>query len=226
MSGNRILSPEEVTPDSPEEAAPHLASSEAGDEWHPVGDIPLEAPVRPSKPEDKWPGEWHIIAWALASGSAQRTVARELGYTEAWVSTVANRPEIVARIEQIRNEHWSLNIEKRFSNMAPKAAAFMADVIEGKGAGRDAKISERLDASKWTLEKVTGKAKPAGEADTGLTIVNVFNTLDQLKKTGQLDSATKQEREVFEALTGSSKETNWMDDFVAKQDEAKREEKK
>jgi len=151
---------------------------------------------------------------AHVSGMGTTAIAKMLGYTTSRVSTILNKPKVMAEIARLRKEHGSEHLERQFARMALPAADLMSKVITGEGPGRDAKLSERLDASKWALEKVTGKAKQAGDADSGNTVLSILQALDQLKRR-EPEVRTEAERSVIEIAAGPAPEQDdWMDKFV------------
>ena len=222
MSSEKPLRPSEVTSAPVTETAPHLASEVAPEEqWRPATEADL-APLHDYEPtpEDRWPGEWHAMIWAHCSGADNRTIAKQLGYNSNRVSQILNKPQVIAKIAQIRKEAFAPQaLERKFAAMAAPAADLMAKVITGEGPGRDAKLSERLDASKWALEKVTGKAKQSGDNDAGNTVLNILQALDQLKRR-EPEVRTEAERNVIEIAAGPAPQDDWMDEFVAKQQAA------
>lgn len=167
--------------EKPPVAAPHLLAAEsAGPE--PVPD-PLDFRLsdltsRSLTPQEKWPGEWHAICWMVAHGSSQRQIARELDYSEGRISVILSKPEVQARISQIRDGWGKASLEKRFSAAAPRALDYVKSVIEGR---EDARTGERLSASQWLLEKVTGKPKQATEVDVGAGVLQLLQALDERK---------------------------------------------
>ncbi len=170
----------EPHPLSEETPAPHLQTAEE-EVWTLA---PFDAPAaRSLTAEERWPGEWHAICWMYAHGSSQQQIARELGYSESRISVILNKPQVHEKIERIRREFIGTeSLSKKFSSVAPKAADFLSGVIMGK---EDSKLSERIDASKWMLEKVTGKPKQEVALDGGTTILQLLQALDAAKTAGE-----------------------------------------
>jgi len=115
----------------------------------------------------------------VAHGTSQRQIARELGYTEGRISIILSKPEVQTKIEQIRRDAGLSRLEKRFEQTAPLAMDYLTEVVRGAA---DAKSGERLDASKWLLEKVTGKPKQATEHDLGAGVLQLLKALDERKE--------------------------------------------
>lgn len=160
---------------SEEVAAPHLAEAE-GEVWTPD---PLNPPSRALTSQEKWPGEWHAVCWMYAHGASQNQIAQQLNYSVSRISIILQRPEVHERIEQIRKEFIGKDsLTKRFGSVAPKAMDVLAKVIDGR---EQAKVSERIDASKWLLEKVTGKAKQEVSVEGGAGILQLLQALDEAK---------------------------------------------
>lgn len=216
---------------SEEKAAPHLTEEEA--EWRPATAEELSHPrPRPSagtgltKEEEKWPNEWHVICWMLASGSSQRDIARELGYSEGRISVVANKQEVIAKIESIRQTHFGAGLQKRFSQVAPRAMTLMEQVIDGKAAGQTAKVNERVDAAKWVLEKVTGKPTQHLDLDGGGTILQLLGALDKLNLTPG-KTPTQEGRDVIEmSKVASDPLDDWVTENVPEAHQEKTAEEK
>jgi hypothetical protein len=163
-----------------------------------------------------WPGHWHAIAYAAASGILQRDIAQDLGLSEPELAAIACKPEIKARVKVLK-EKLIKSSDKILVSNAPFCAELMVDVARAQGPGLQAKLSERIDASKWVLEKTTGKAKQAEDATAGNTYINVINMLDGINK--RIESGVKateaEEREVYEVIS-KPVASDWMDDFVSK----------
>ncbi len=126
--------------------------------------------------EMKWPSEWHLVAYLAAHGHSQREIARQLNYTESWLSQIINKPEVQSRIERIRKDE-SANLDRRFAEIAPVAFDFMADVVSGRESSR---TGERLEAAKWMLEKKTGKPRTEGSEEQGNVALQILQSLQQL----------------------------------------------
>ncbi len=167
---------------SEEVAAPHLAASGACEEdevWTPAPIIPVGS-VRALSEEEKWPGEWHAVAWMYAHGTSQKQIARELDYSESQISVILQKPRVHEKIEAIRKEFLGTeSLVKKFAGIAAPAAEYMEKVIRGS---EGAKTGERIQASQWMLEKVTGKAKQEGVTDGGTTILQLLQALEAVKE--------------------------------------------
>ncbi len=162
-----------VLPSAPGEPVPEPAPAES-EVWTVVPPDPPEA-VRALSAEERWPGEWHAVAWMYAHGTSQKEIARELDYSEARISVILQKPAVHDKIERIRREFLGTeSLTKKFSAVAPHAADYLTKVIDGK---EGAKVRERMQASIWTLEKLTGKPKQEGLTDGGTTILQLLQAL-------------------------------------------------
>lgn len=189
MPPDEITTQPELTSASEETPAPHLASSE--EVWTAV---PLDPAVRALTAEEKWPGEWHLIAVMVAHGISQRKIAQELSYTEGRISLILSKPAVQEKIERIRKEE-SGDIGKRFAAIAPKALTVFEDVVSGR---TQAKTETQLEASRWILEKHTGKPKQEVALDGGATIMELLRALDVEKtaRTAASRAVTEQDIEL------------------------------
>lgn len=113
-----------------------------------------------------------------ASGANNKRIASELGMTESRISILLSNSKVQLRVKEIREQFWKEKYDERFRTLAPAALDFAGSLISGQVP---AKVSERWDASKWLLEKVTGKPKQEIEVDGGGNIRNLLAVLDQMK---------------------------------------------
>lgn len=167
-----LTSPDSADSDIPGSAAP----SSAEEVWVAEEFVP-PAEVRSLTAEEKWPGEWHLIAIMVAHGYSQRAIAKELDYTEGRISLILSKPAVQDKIERIRQEE-SGNVGKRFAGIAPRALDFFERVVDGKEAAR---TGERLQASQWILEKATGKPKSDDAKDGGASVLQVLEALQKMR---------------------------------------------
>ena len=143
-------------------------------------DAPYDTPSQSLTEEQKWPSEWHQVCWMAAQGIGQTVIAKELQYTEKQVSVILNKRSVQDKIESIRREFLGTNqLEKKFASVAPKAAEYFAKIITGEEV---VKSSERIDASKWMLEQVVGKAKQKVDVEGETTLLQVMRALDEQKE--------------------------------------------
>jgi len=119
-----------------------------------------------------------VICWMAAAGANNAAIAGELGYSQARMSVIMSNTQVQARIKEIQNQHWGENIQNRFNAVLPRAMDVAEQIIDGE---IPAKTSERWDAAKWLLEKVTGKPKQEIEVDGGNSIRSLIQALDQVK---------------------------------------------
>jgi len=98
------------------------------------------------------------------------------GMTQAWVSTIMGNTYVKNRVKEIQKEQWGGNIENRFKQGLPKAMDVVENVISTSGDDR-----LRLDASKWLLEKVTGKASQQVNVEGNL-LGDLIGQLDEMRE--------------------------------------------
>jgi hypothetical protein len=146
------------------------------------------------------------VAHLAAAGSPQNLIAESLGMSPAWVCTVLSQTEIKAAIKDIQERHFGENIEKRFRASVHKAM----DVMEGVIANTEAKDRDRMQASQWVLEKVTGKATQTVE-HSGNILSNLMDQLDDMKR----GEGARTVGDELAAVAEVSQEDQLLDAFVA-----------
>lgn len=95
----------------------------------------------------------------LAHGVRNKEICRRLKMTPAWVSTLKRAPKIKKEVAKLRDRLFSVDIEKRFSDLSVDAM----DVLEEILVSPHISAKDKENAAKWVLEKTTGK--PAQQVD-------------------------------------------------------------
>lgn len=143
-------------------------------------DAPYDAPSQSLTAEQKWPSEWHMVCWMAANGLDQNSIAKQINYSWEQVSRILNKRSVQEKIESIRREFLGTNqLEKKFAASAPKAAEYFGKIVSGEEI---VKTSERIDASKWILEQVVGKAKQKVDVEGETTLLQIIQALDEQKE--------------------------------------------
>lgn len=127
--------------------------------------------------EHEWPHEWHTLCYLLASGLSQREAARELNYTESRISIICSKPTVQNKIERIKKTHWDAQIGTRIGQLAPRALDVFEDTLKDKSA----KLSDRIHAAQWLLEKHSGKPKQDIGVDAGAGFLQLLQALEAAK---------------------------------------------
>jgi hypothetical protein len=126
-----------------------------------------------------------VLCFMAAAGTSNNDIARDLGLTPGRVSVLLSNTRIRARIKEIQDAHWGANIQARFQNTVPKAMDVIDEIITGKTPDGSPvpglKPRDQMEAAKWLLEKVTGKARQEIDIDGGNTVLQLIQALDQLK---------------------------------------------
>jgi len=148
--------------------------------------FPDPEPITTVEEEDKSWGDklisnpqkyrYETVAFMAASGMDQKRIAEQMDMTQAWVSTIMGNTYVKNRVKEIQKEQWGGNIENRFKQGLPKAMDVVENVISTSGDDR-----LRLDASKWLLEKVTGKASQQVNVEGNL-LGDLIGQLDEMRE--------------------------------------------
>ena len=123
------------------------------------------------------------LAELLAQGQLKNgAIAEALGYSESRVSILKNHPLILEETARIRERIYEDTIAIRMKAMADPAL----NVIETALLNRENryKKSEQLDAAKWTIEKLDGKAAQKVEVSGGI-LSSLIDKIDALKSSGR-----------------------------------------
>lgn len=120
-----------------------------------------------------------LICHMKAQGAKTEAIAATLGLTPARVGVVLSNTKVRARIKELQDTHGGAALAKKFEQSAPEAFAVFEETVK---PGAPYKQETRLTAATWILEKITGKAKPAGTEDTGNLVLQLLQAVDQLRR--------------------------------------------
>lgn len=133
------------------------------------------------------------FAQLLSAGCTGAQVTAEIGYTDAWQSTLKKNPAIVAEVRRLQERLFEETIQKRLKDFADPALAHIQYVLTDKT--NRVKVAEKSDMSKWVVEKLDGKASQ--KLDIGENLLGVMlDRLDALKSAGGGQSQLAPPREV------------------------------
>ena len=122
------------------------------------------------------------LAELFASGRSNAEIARDLSLSQTRVSVLKNNPFIAQEIERIRERIFESTVAERLKAMADPAL----NVLESALTDRTNRVkhSEKLEAAKWVIEKLDGKA--AQKIDIGGSMLgSLLDKLDALKSSGR-----------------------------------------
>jgi len=122
------------------------------------------------------------LAELFASGASNASVAKALDYTEGRVSVLKGNPLIAREIERIRERVFESTVADRLKSMADPALSVIEAALNDQT--NRVKHSEKLEAAKWLIEKLDGKA--AQKIDLGGSMLgSLLDKLDSLKASGR-----------------------------------------
>lgn len=167
--------------------------------------------------ECEWMPEWHAVCYAAASGKGSGEIASELGYTQAWVSTVLHKPEVQERIERIRRADHE-KFSRRLAEAAPRVLDYYLDVAFGIEKGDP----HRLRASEWVMEKHDGKAVQKVAGDGGNTALELIRALKDLRVAANQQPPAPKTDSAIDVTPGpalplaveAAAETDQLDDWI------------
>jgi DNA-binding CsgD family transcriptional regulator len=147
-----------------------------------------------TKPDDMTYGDWFLrpgrplsarhrrLAEYISMGMKTGDIAERLGMTAARVSVLKSNSMIALEVKKIQERLYEETHQKRLKNMGHDALDVMHEAILDETNAY--KKSEKLDAAKWILEKVTGKAIQVHDIGGNL-LSTMMDRLDALKTSGQ-----------------------------------------
>lgn len=97
----------------------------------------------------------HEIVRRVSLGDRHSEIAKDLGVTDAMVSYTKNSKVAQDKIAIMRGAMDADTVElgQRIQRMAPKALDLLEQVIDGKGAGKDAHINLRARSAESMLDR-------------------------------------------------------------------------
>lgn len=120
------------------------------------------------------------VARRYALGHPRKQIAKALSYTPEAVTLILKRPEVKREVLRYRQILIDRNITDALKDLGPEALGNVEELLRDKGT----KPKDRFEASKWVIEKLSGKPKQEVEVnDTSFT--HVMDILTQLRESGE-----------------------------------------
>lgn len=176
------------------------------------------SPNGSAKPDDISWGDWMLkpgrplssrhkkLAEYLTTGMTNKEIAERLGYTEGRISVLRSNTQLLAEADRIRDRFFDKSIGEHVRDLQSDALRNVEEMLTSPAE----KLKDRVEASKWLIEMVGGKAKQQLTHEAGSSILDLLKRLDQITA-GTPEAA----REVLEIE--KKKEPDWMDTWVAEQ---------
>lgn len=133
---------------------------------------------RKSGPSEGYRERWRTVARYHAMGKSNNFIAQSMGYTASSVSLIIQRPWVRAEVERYRRLLYENDVLSTLKLLGGDAVKVIADTINGTG-----KNSEKLEAAKFLIEKLTGKAKQEINVESN-TLSNFMEMLKQMQRDG------------------------------------------
>lgn len=162
----------EVPPGGPAFLKPETACLPRRDTEQPTFDEPPDPEGAPSL---GLISRYREIARRHALGQTNNQICEALGYTAAWMSTVLRDPFIQAEIKQWRDRYIDEDAVAIMKRTSVNAALNLERTV------LDARDKNSYDASKFVLEKVTGKARQEVTVESG-TLGNFMSMLKEMQR--------------------------------------------
>lgn len=130
---------------------------------------------------------WRAIARYNAMGWTSTRIGEKLGYSPTAVSLALKSEWVQAEVARFRSM-----LETDVAHIVKEAAKDGVSYIHETILNEQAKSSERLDASKWAVEKATGKAKQEIGVESN-TLTSFMEMLRDMQRNGEaIDVTPKQ----------------------------------
>lgn len=223
----------------PEVGAPHAVGSTPQSEFRPAFLSPETAAKSEYIGEYDDPPDWSAVdheeappdpnaalharhkaaARMRALGKSYTEIAKALGYSRVHMSILFSSPTMNAEVARYRNRLFERDLVDRMKELGPEAM----DVVERFMRDDKTKLRERVDAAKWLLEKLTGKAKQEVNVESN-TLTAFMGVLRQMQEQGEtletIDVTPQQlssegansESKALTVLPSASKFKTWVDD--------------
>jgi len=107
-----------------------------------------------------------------------------LGYSPTAVSLALKSEWVQAEVARFRGM-----LEEDITHQIKEAAKDGASFVHETILNENAKVSERLDASKWAIEKTTGKAKQEIGVESN-TLTSFMEMLRDMQRNGEMIDVT------------------------------------
>jgi hypothetical protein len=168
-------------------------------------------------PEGKGPSRgyqerWRAIARYHALGKTNNWICGKLGYSPTGVSLALKSEWVQAEVKRFR-ESYETDIMSKIKEAATDGVEVIHQVI----LDPNAKISDRLNASFWSAEKSTGKARQEVALESG-TLSNFMDLLKQMQQRGETLDVTPNPTDPadIKEITGTVQEEqdrwgNWIE---------------
>jgi len=91
-----------------------------------------------------------------AAGWTNAQICKELGYVSSRVSVLLKNQFIAAEIIRLQNKLFEETVVQRMKALGDPALSVIEDILTD--TSNRVKVSEKLDAAKWVVEKLDGKA--------------------------------------------------------------------
>jgi len=153
-----------------------------------------------------------FIAILIAQGYSQRSIAREMNYTESRISLIVNSPIFQEEVQKHRELMFDeLTLDSNFKRIAPVAARVAEDIMLDGGARQ----SLKADIAFKFLDRALGKPKQQIE-HTGSVLREMLEILQKEENKKTID-VTPEEKDMVEAelvspSTASTKEEKDSED--------------
>lgn len=121
------------------------------------------------------------VARRYALGHSRQHIAKALGYTPESVTNVLKRSEVKQEVLRYRQLLFDRDLTEALKDLGPEALGNVETMLRDKV---NVKPKERFEASKWVIEKLSGKPKQEVEVND-TTFANVMDLLTQMRERGE-----------------------------------------
>lgn len=131
------------------------------------------------------------LAQLAAGGLSNADICKELGYSPSRVSILLKNPYVSREVARLQDRIFEETIQARLKGFVEPAMNNIHNILTD--TTNRVKVSEKMEMSKWVVEKLDGKA--IQKHDIGENLLGVF--LDRLDAR-RLNPAQEQERQVLD----------------------------
>jgi hypothetical protein len=162
----------------------------------------------------------------VASGMTVPQIKETTGYTDSWISILKSNSRIREEIARLQDRIFSETVQQQLQNLGNDAVG----VVEQMLRSEDEKLRDRVEAAKWLIEKLTGKARQEVEVGAGSTLLQLLQKLDSIQVSEQgprdvLEISASDSASEGKPASPADKDS-WMDNWVSQNVPSVRSEKK
>lgn len=140
-------------------------------------------------------GRHHVIAYMLACGASQKSIAEAVGMEPNSICNIANSEKMKFEVSRLQHKLFGADAKKRFQGLMPKAINTIEEIMDDKKE----KGSVRLSAATEIVDRSIGKAAQTINVE-GSLIRQLYEKLDDKQKVIDTEPVSRHPDQVMEEI--------------------------